>query len=651
MKVVILLFLLFFDPSTNTAKNSADSLTHLLDNSSKEDKLNILNKLTYNFRIDNPNQAVLYGEQYLNLAIELGNKREELKALNHLGIIFYHLGYYETTLDYFVKVLETAELLNDEHELARILNNLGNLYDEIGDKERAIEYYEKSLELKNKFDDLRGKANTLNNLGYVYNEIGETDRAQYFFKQALDLDENIENVEGIFVSLNNLGLCYLKKELYDSALHFMGKATSLVDQINSIYDKGGLHINYGKIYLNKGDLSEALVFYNKGLDLAQSIKARTLIKDCFKGLAEVYAGLKENDIALDFFRKFTLINDSIFNEGNSRKIANIESDYRMQKREKEIELLKKEAEIQNLILLKNKQISYFLYGCLFLVIGLIVVLYQKYQFKAKANNQLQNQNDIIANKNLNIIDSIHYARGIQEAIMPEKNILNKVFQDYFIFCKPRDIVNGDFYWFADKGEYFVMAVVDCTGHGVPGAFMNVIGNSLLNQIVLEKEIIEPAKILGEINIGVLNTLHQETLEENNNDGMDIGVILYHKSSGKLIFSGARHSLYLFQNGTLTIIKGSNYSIGGIYNNSDKFFKEHQFLLNENDTFYLFTDGIKDQFGEVSNKKFMGRRLKNLLTSMQPYNMEQQYSIVEELLNKWKGSLEQTDDILIIGIKI
>lgn len=650
MKFILQLFLLFFILHPVCSFNAIDSLENLLEHAQGKNRLELLSKLAQLHRTENPTKSLLFGEEFLSLSREAGDQYEELKAYNILGITYYQLGYYETTLDYFINALQISEDLSNDAEIARSLNNLGNLFDEIGDKKKAISYYERSLLIKERVGDKRGIANTMSNIGFIYNELGATDQAYGYFNKALQIDEEEGHIEGIFASLNNIGLYYLKKVQYDSANYYFQRALSLEKEIESIYDRADFFNNLGSIYGETGKIYLAIEIFNKSLCMAENIKARSIIKKSLKGLSDMYSLSNNHELAYDYFKKYSLINDSLHNEINSRRIASIESDYKMQKKEQELQIIKKEAEIKNLILSKNEQTSYFFYAGFILLLGFVFVFYQKYKFKVKANNLLLAQNKLIETKNSNITDSINYAKGIQEAILPDLKLLENVFQENFVICKPRDIVNGDFYWFTEKGPYFIMAVVDCTGHGVPGAFMNVLGNSLLNQIILDQDIIKPSEVLLELNKRILSMLHQERFNRNNYDGMDIGIVQYHKDSGKIIFSGAKLALYIYKEGTLDVFKGNNVSLGGNYQ-QERFFDEHEANVTSGDSFYLLTDGIIDQFGEVTNKKFKNYRLKELLNAINQFPMAHQAKIIEDTFYQWKGNQEQTDDMLIIGVKV
>ncbi|MCK4661512.1 MAG: SpoIIE family protein phosphatase [Bacteroidales bacterium] len=266
---------------------------------------------------------------------------------------------------------------------------------------------------------------------------------------------------------------------------------------------------------------------------------------------------------------------------------------------------------------------------------------------------LEESNTELERTNLFITDSISYAKLIQEAMLPSKNILKEYFPEYFIFYQPRYIVSGDFYWFSHQDNKTFIASVDCTGHGVPGAFMSMIGNTLLNEIVNEKKIFAPDKILEKLNTGVINSLNQEGENKQvQDDGMDISLCCIDKKNKTIEFACANQTIYMFQDKKMIIIEGDIYSIGGVLAKKHEIkFKKHTYELKKDTCFYLFSDGYQDQFGGKENKKFMRSRFEELLVNSQNYNMNQQYQIIKSTFDVWKGFNKQIDDILVIGIKI
>ncbi|MBA3665335.1 MAG: SpoIIE family protein phosphatase [Bacteroidetes bacterium] len=248
-----------------------------------------------------------------------------------------------------------------------------------------------------------------------------------------------------------------------------------------------------------------------------------------------------------------------------------------------------------------------------------------------------------------IRDSINYAKRIQESILPGNEMVTHVFKNSFIFYKPKDVVCGDFYWFGQQGDEAVIAAIDCTGHGVPGALMTVIGNSLLNQIVTSGGITSPSNILTQLD----KKLHETLKQHGNiitNDGMDAAVVRYKLSKNEVTFAGAKRPLYLFKKGELIEIKGDKSPIGSFGHNLHKRFSEHRISMNTGDTLYMFSDGVQDQFGGDNGKKFMIKQFRDLLTNIQDLPMPQQATRIEKEMHEWQRDYEQTDDMLLIGIR-
>ncbi len=269
--------------------------------------------------------------------------------------------------------------------------------------------------------------------------------------------------------------------------------------------------------------------------------------------------------------------------------------------------------------------------------------------------KITKQRDQIASKNEEITDSINYAERIQTAVLPNKVILNEFISDNFIIYRPKDIVSGDFYWFTETEKKFIIAAADCTGHGVPGAFMSMLGVTLLNEIVNNRNIIEANQILNELRKGVKKSLRQEGNFNEQKDGMDIALCVINKDKKTLQFAGANNPLYLIRmnNQTneyvLNEYKADRMPIG-IFPKDHISFHNIDIKLEDNDRIYLFSDGYADQFGGEKGHKFKSKKLKDLLISVQGKNMEEQKKIMEKSLDNWQGNYKQVDDILLIGFR-
>ncbi|PCH69125.1 MAG: hypothetical protein COC01_02220 [Bacteroidetes bacterium] len=344
---------------------------------------------------------------------------------------------------------------------------------------------------------------------------------------------------------------------------------------------------------------------------------------------------------------------------------------------KEIMLLSKEKEIQNLLLSKNEleiQRQKLFNNAVVLGLGLFLVItiivYYAYRQNRKmnkvliaTNNQIEEKNseiehayEEISQKNRDITDSINYAKRIQEAIIIPKEIIKKGLPDSFIYFKPKDIVSGDFYYYAKVNSEVIITAVDCTGHGVPGAFMSMIGNEILSQIIKDKHILRPSDILTELHKGIRSALRQSEGEHETNDGMDIALCKLNVQTSELEYAGAFNPLYICRNDSdgnyeMEVIKADKMSIGGVVIGVEKIFTNHETQLNSGDAFYVFSDGYLDQFGGPKNKRFMSKNFRNTLLELQEYDMATQYEKLDNALKEWQGNSPQIDDILVIGVRV
>lgn len=276
----------------------------------------------------------------------------------------------------------------------------------------------------------------------------------------------------------------------------------------------------------------------------------------------------------------------------------------------------------------------------------------------RALHQIEEKNIKLEAAYKDIRDSINYAKRIQQAILPSVHDIYRVLRESFIYYKPKDIVSGDFYFFAEKNKKIIIGVADCTGHGVPGAFMSMIGHDMLNQIIIEKGITSPSDVLNHLELGIRTALKQDIETSENKDGMDIALCSldlpsWNEENVELQYAGAFRNLYIVRKDAHQVeeVRADKYSIGGIASNGIKKFSNHQIFLNKGDTFYIFSDGYCDQFGGPGGKKFMNRQFQKLLLAMKNLSIKEQEQMLDKTFLEWKGELEQVDDVLVIGVRI
>lgn len=313
--------------------------------------------------------------------------------------------------------------------------------------------------------------------------------------------------------------------------------------------------------------------------------------------------------------------------------------------ERELENAKSYIEIQDRKIEVQRRFLYAIIGVAILLLALSFFLWKSYQDKKK-------HHAILSKKDKKITDSLNYALKIQRSVLLSDKQIKEILPKSFVYYAPLDMVSGDFYWFSKVGGKTIIAAVDCTGHGVPGAFMSLIGNTLMNQIVNEKGITSPDKILQHLHEGIVNSLNQDQDMNSAQDGMDASVCVLSGDRKKLEFSGAMNSAYLLRNGEIQKLNADLRVIGGVFGRGrSTTFKKQEFDLEKGDRLYLFSDGYMDQFGGANDEKFNIGKFKDLITSQQNNPITDQSGTFEKALNDWKGNTPQTDDILVVGVEV
>ncbi len=305
---------------------------------------------------------------------------------------------------------------------------------------------------------------------------------------------------------------------------------------------------------------------------------------------------------------------------------------------------KKIIELQKSRISTQRQLLFVSVASLILLLGMMFIILRFNKQKKEVYIQLKE-------KNKKITDSINYAKRIQESILPSEQEIKKLLPDSFIYFQPRDVVSGDFYWLSIIGKKIVIACIDCTGHGIPGAFMSLIGNTLLNEIVNEKEIVDPSKILKALHHGIVKSLHQEDKNNSSKDGMEISLCVIDKETNTINYAGAMNPMYIVKGGDVLVVKPDINSIGGDgFKNNEVLFTNQVVPIEKGMTIYMFTDGYMDQFGGTENKKYNVKNFQELLIHIQKMNMDEQKGEIEKAIQIWKGNQKQIDDMLVIGIR-
>ncbi|MBD0258777.1 MAG: tetratricopeptide repeat protein [Cytophagales bacterium] len=600
-----------------------------------------------------PAKALELGTEALERSRRAGYVRGEAVALGHLGKLHETLGDDDKAVAHYFESLKLFERQGDKRGVAGVYNALGVLFRGRENYDKALQYLQDAEKMSREASDGRLLAESYNNLGGVHYFRNDFDTALRYFKLSLQLRQHAGLRAEAAKSQNNVGLVYKRKKDYDKALQYFRQCLNTQRELGNKAGISTVLDNIGDVYLERKDYARAVSYHAEGLGAAQTAGARQRIRESYESLIELYTLTGDYKKALEYKTLHTALKDTLFNEHSARIVAETQARYATEKKEKQIALLQREATIRQLELNRNRLVSYAFLGGGLMVSGLLLVIYRSARQKQQANGLLAAQNAEIRHQHLKITDSIRYAKRIQEALSPEAAGLQERLAGLFVLFKPRDIVSGDFFWHYAEGDLTVLAAVDCTGHGVPGAFMTVLGNTLLNQVVAEGKVFEPHRVLAAMDEKLAAALgHQGTGQQRPSDGMDVALCVIDHRQRTLQFAGAKRPLYFFRDGACREVKGDIFPIGGgTHYKHGKTFQSHTLPLAAGDRFYLFSDGFPDQFGGESDTKFMTKRFRQLLTELHPLPPADQQEGLESELAAWQGNHPQTDDILVVGAAV
>lgn len=633
----------------------------LLTVSNEVEKVGILNDLSKYYSRNEHEKAMAKAEEALILSEKIFYTRGKIVSSYNMALIYQYEGNYKKALEKFLVALELSEpgqkdigKAEADSFLIQIYNSVGNNFSMQERRDEGLEYYKKALEMAKEKGMKKFEATVLGNIGNIFYyksydfESEQWDTAGLnntldYYSRAVEIHRENNDSAQMISPLMNIALVQIELGKIKEALDTLMKLKEICTQRNDIANLVFVYSNIAQAYLVSENLPEALKNFDKSVELAGTINDRSTIMGIYAMISQAYAQRNNYQEAYGYYVKYSELKDSLLNAESTRSVSEMQAKYETEKKEKQLE-------VQSHELHKKQLLVYAASLGLFLMVLLAVVIFRGYRQKQKSNEIITRQKIMVEEKNRNITDSIQYASRIQSAILPGQDTFQLMFPDSFIFYRPRDIVSGDFYWFSEKEGHKMLAVADCTGHGVPGAMMSMVGSSLLHQIVNEKTISNPSEVLTELDRQVIRSLKQKGAEGESREGMDIGFIDINNETGLLRFSGANRPLYVLRNGKLEEVEGSKYPIGSIMRKT-KIFGLRETQLRKGDCIYLATDGISDQFGEKSNKKFMTRRFRESLLTIYREPMQKQKEDLIKIIDEWRGRYEQIDDICVIGVRI
>ncbi|MGZ4055849.1 MAG: tetratricopeptide repeat protein [Bacteroidia bacterium] len=586
----------------------------------------------------------------LKIQLDINDSAGAAGTYINMGNVYLYQSDYPHALDSYQKGQTIFEEKNDLEGIATSVSNMGSIYSYIKLYDKAIESYQKGADAFFKLSKKDKAATSLNGIGVIYSRKKEFSKAINYHNKALALQEEMKDLKGIPYTLIYIGDALMNMEKFDESKIYFLRSLKLAETVSDKHAMISDLSHLGNIAINAKDYKKAEDYLDKSLTFAKKTDSKDELQSIYKYLSELYKKTNRPAPALDYFQKFTALSDSSMDQDRAAELTRNQMQYEFDK-QKEISKIEqdkidieKESELKHQKLIRN----FFIAGSFFLLMFAFVI-YKSLREKNKANIEISKQKEIILEKNKDITDSINYAKRIQDAILPDKELKYRIFPDAFVMLHPKDIVSGDFYWFSEKNGKRLISAVDCTGHGVPGAFMSMIGNAFLNEIVNEKGITEPGIILSELRTIVIKALKQTGAGGEQRDGMDISLLSF-SADNTVEWAGANNPLWLIRKGELIEYKPDKRPIG-FFKGQGLPFTNHKIQLEKGDSLYIFTDGYADQFGGPKGKKFKYTQLKEVLLSIQNLPMLKQEEFLMQKFKSWQGNLDQIDDVCIIGVRV
>lgn len=682
-----------------------DSLKSALAKSSANaDKARLLISLANYYHKKSTNSSVDYAQKALKLSEKLNYQKGIGESMYYLAIGQFNQSKFTTAQEYLTKASILYRGIDDKKGVANTQKQLGKIYDRLGDYEKALEHHVNSLKINEEISNKRGTAASYLEIGRVYYHRKDYFKALEYFREALSIALETDAEDLLAEGYKNLAMTYQKIPQYKQALTYYQRALKIFQQqedqknisttllgIGDVYlsvkqtnkalenllkareiqkamnDEEGLgytNLGIGRVYTEAKNYDRALDYLNKGLETFKSIKSKKPISESYLSLAKAYEKQDKFQQAYQNYQLYRVYTDSLYNETRSLQIAEMQSRLDLRTKESEIKRLNKEQEFKDLtIKLKNADIGRqrIILAILLAGTGLILVLaFVLFNSRLKLrrtnrqllfqNKEIERQKKIVEGQHRKITDGLRYAETIQVSILPNQSRIKDLFQDHFVIYKAKDMVSGDFYWIDQIEGKTVVSVLDCTGHGVSGAFMSMVGNTLLNEIVRQRKILSPAIILEELHKGVVESLRKQ--ESELDLGMEACICVIEPSDQpkqQLIFAGAKRPLYYIHDETVTEIRGNRSSVGFDFGKK-RVFEDKTLDIEKGGVLYLTTDGFSDQAGE--NNQRLGRgRFKDLLVAYSKLPLDQQKEHLEKALQKHQKDLPQRDDITILAVKI
>jgi len=652
--------------------------------------------VVYQLRGDYTN-ALACHEKALRARIQIVDSQGMADSYANIANTHFSKGFYPAALDNYLKAVAIFEKIKDIYAMTLIWVNLGSIYRLQKQYAEARSYVERAIPVQESLKLYQPLASAYNTLANIYSDQQNQDSALIYYQKSIDIAEAIGIQNMLFSLYNNIANIFLSKGDFASAISYYRKCEVLVQKVGMKGRYGTVYANLAGVYLAMGKPYQAYPLLLRAEKISREAEERDNLSRVYRKLSiaeSLVARMNQEPqrylAALNYYQRHVALQESLYNQDNIRLIERLQNQYVYEKKEA---TLRAEQEKERLLAQANIrqreiQRNYSLIGLLLALVAIGVLLSllriihrQKGRLQAvnaelelanaeleatndalEATNQalvssnkaleesnkiIQAQKEVLEEKNRDILDSITYAKRIQEALLPSSEKWQALLPESFVLYLPRDIVAGDFYWLAETEEYIYVAVADATGHGVPGAFVSMICVTTLQKVIHEEGITSPASIL--MRIKELITAQLTQYDKRIRDGMDIALLQISKQNPlEITFSGAQRPLWIYVPHEILEVAPTKQPIG--YSEVTRPFEEHRFTLKPSSMLYLFTDGLTDQMGGPRGRKLMQKGLREYLLSIAHLSPHQQGESLRSFFEAWRGDHPQIDDVTIIGIR-
>lgn len=661
-----------------------DSLKKILRYSNIDSTTAEINKeLSLAFGYSNLDSAFFYAKA-AELKITNLSSKQKCSIIDLFGILNSMKGRNDLALDYFLRELKIAEEANLNEIVAKTNLNIAFIFQDLGKKEQVFLFfnkalieakksmnkplideilsngsdfyfnsqnYVKALELWNQRlsynPQIRDDVWFISGIGDIYRNTENYYEADKYYQKAIDIAIHNSDSSNLITLYSNYALIPEARKDINLAIKYFIKAKKIATLKRDEHNEAVMNSRIANYYLKVNDYQNAANCIDQAIKFYVSKKQTSVLANLYETKSDILKGLNDYRGAYENIIKSNTLKEMLSNQGVQNKISQLESSIVQEQKDKEILLVNKDLQFQ------KEMRNYFIGGGIILL-AFIILIFRSLTLNKSKNKiisqqklETEKQKHLVEEKQKEIIDSISYAKRLQEAILPPQEFVNAHLANNFIYYQPKDIVAGDFYWADKVNDLFFIAAADSTGHGVPGAMISVVCSNALNRTIKEFKLTETGKILDKTRELVLETFEKSASEVK--DGMDISLLCIDSKNKNIFWSGANNPLWYIQDSEIKEIRADKQPIGK--SDYPKPFTTHQINYKQNTTFYLFTDGFADQFGGPNGKKFKYKQFSDLLLKNNNLSQKQQADTINKAFSEWKGDLEQVDDVCVIGIKI